>query len=168
MLYIISLLNVLTNSSGVIPQTLVSGEVTDVSPFLTFHFWQEVFYQQPDKSEHLGRWVGVAQGKGDVLTYLVLTNSTEQVIVRSNVCPAKDPMFPNRNARPPSGSKLDGGEISQKPVLSSLNDTLQLDRWLTSFLILTAKNGGRMDPGALPMPITNGKTRPKSLAIFMN
>ena len=127
MLYIISLLNVITNANGVIPQTAVTGEVTDVSAFLTFHFWQEVFYHNPDRSERLGRWVGVAQTQGDALTYLVLTNDTQQVIARSNVRPAKDPMFPNRNARPPDGSSTDGGEVSERPVISSLNDTLHVD-----------------------------------------
>ena len=128
MLYVISLLNVMTNAHGAIPLTVVTGEVTDVSAFLTFHFWQEVFYQNPDKSEKLGRWVGVATNKGDALTYYLLTHDTKQVIPRSNVRPAKDPVFPNLNARPPDGSPPDGGEVvSQKPVISSLNDTLQID-----------------------------------------
>ena len=36
--------------------TVHTGEVTDISAWLTFHFWQEVFFEEPDKSERLGRW----------------------------------------------------------------------------------------------------------------
>jgi hypothetical protein len=51
------------------------GEVTDISAFLSFHFWQEVFYQEPNKkTEKLGRWVGVANKHGDARTYLILTD----------------------------------------------------------------------------------------------
>ena len=43
--YVIGLLNVLTNSKGFIPLTVVTGCQTDVSPYLDFHFWQEVLGQ---------------------------------------------------------------------------------------------------------------------------
>ena len=125
-LFVISLLNCLVNKNGEIPKSLVTGEVTDVSPFLTFHFWQEVFFEQPDKTEQLGRWVGVAENVGDTLTYFVLTNDTEKVIARSNVRAAKDPLFPNRLVRP-DNSLPDGGEVKSKPVLASANDLLNLD-----------------------------------------
>ena len=39
--YVIGLLNVLINSKGFIPLTVVTGCQTDVSPYLDFHFWQE-------------------------------------------------------------------------------------------------------------------------------
>ena len=128
MLFVISLLNVMVNANGVVPNTVVTGEVTDVSAYLSFHFWQEVFFEEPDKSERLGRWVGVATSKGDALTYFVLSHDTEQVLVRSNVRPAKDPLFPNRRARP-DGSipSADGGEVKSKPVIFSLSDTLGVD-----------------------------------------
>ena len=113
-LFVISLLNVVVNANGAIPNSVISGVVTDVSPFLTFHFWEEVFYEEPDSSEKLGRWVGVAS-QGDVLTYQILTNDTQQVIVRSNVRRAKDPMFPNRRGSFPP----DGGEVKSRPLLNS-------------------------------------------------
>ena len=127
-LFIIGLLNVVTNPDGAIPLSVVTGEVADVSAYLSFHFWQEVLFQEPDNSERLGRWVGVAS-QGDALTYMILTNDTEQVVIRSNVRAAKDPMFPNRRARPDDGSPPShGGEVNSKPVkLSSLSDTLGLD-----------------------------------------
>ena len=55
-LYVIGLLNVLTNSKGFIPLTVVTGCQTDVSPYLDFHFWQEVFVEVPGRGEQLARW----------------------------------------------------------------------------------------------------------------
>ena len=39
LLYVIHLLNVLSNSKGCIPLTIVMGTQTDISPYLDFHFW---------------------------------------------------------------------------------------------------------------------------------
>ena len=44
-LYVIGLLNVLSNSKGLIPLTVVTGTETDVSPYLDFYFWQEVLWK---------------------------------------------------------------------------------------------------------------------------
>ena len=127
-LFVIGLLNHLVNVNSVVPMTVVTGEITDVSPYLSFHFWQEVFFEQPGKQgEALGRWVGVAHNKGDKLTYLVLTNDTKQVIARSNVRAAKDSLFPNQRARPVIDSSPDGGEVSQRPVLTSVPDAMGVD-----------------------------------------
>ena len=46
-LYVIGLLNVLSNSKGFIPLTVVTGTETDISPYLDFYFWQEVFVEVP-------------------------------------------------------------------------------------------------------------------------
>ena len=99
-LFVIGLLNHVVNANGAIPHSLVTGEMTDVSAYLSFHWWQEILYETPTKQEALGRWVGVAHNVGDTLTYLVLTNDTQQVIVRSNVRPANDPNNPNQRLRP--------------------------------------------------------------------
>ena len=70
MLFVISLSNCLVNVNGVIPQSVVTGEVTDMSPYLSFHFWQEVFYEDSKNGgEFLGLWCGPASKKGDFLTY---------------------------------------------------------------------------------------------------
>ena len=58
LLYVIGLLNVLSNSNGCIPLTIVTGQITDISPYLDFHFWQEVFVEVPGGGEQLGRWCG--------------------------------------------------------------------------------------------------------------
>ena len=60
----------------------------------------------------------------------MLSHDTEQVVVRSNVHHAKDPLFPNIHARPPAPSGpslLDRGEVSSRPVLHSLSDALDVN-----------------------------------------
>ena len=52
-LYVIGLLNVLASSKGMIPLTVVTGAQTDVSPYLDFHFWQEVFVEVPGEVNSL-------------------------------------------------------------------------------------------------------------------
>ena len=63
----------------------------------------------------------MAHDKGDALTYYILTADTEQVVVRSNVRAAKDPVFPNCNARP-EGPSLAGGEVKSAPVLAQWSE----------------------------------------------
>ena len=46
-LYVIGLLNVLVNSMGVIPLQAVTGYHIDISPYLDFHSWEEVFVEDP-------------------------------------------------------------------------------------------------------------------------
>ena len=93
-LYVIGLLNVLANSKRIIPLTVVAGTQTDVSPYLDFHFWQEVFVEVPGGGEQLACWCGPSHKQGDFLTYHVLLDNTKQLVTRSNVRPAKDPLFP--------------------------------------------------------------------------
>ena len=129
-LFTISLLNHLVKVNGAIPMSLITSQVTDIPAFLTFHFWEEVFFEEPDSSKRLGRWVGIAAKHRDALTYLVLSHDTEQVVVHSNIHHAKEPLFPNICACPsaPSGpSLLDRGEVSSRPVLHSLSDALDVN-----------------------------------------
>ncbi len=91
------------------------GQKPDISPFLQFRSWEPVYYEAPATSgfpsesvEKTGRWVGIAEHQGDVLTYLVLTDNTLQVITRSNVRSALSPTHSNCRAYAPSPSN--GGE----------------------------------------------------------
>ena len=103
---------------------------------LAFRWWEPVYYSTnngfPSTSpEKTGRWVGVADHQGDALTYLILTDDTNQVLARSSVRSALDPTNPNlRAAAPLSTTDLisDGGELEPsttlggKPILHSSND----------------------------------------------
>jgi hypothetical protein len=131
MLYVVALFNVICNSSGEIPKALITGEVVDVSPFLQFHFWEEVFVATDHGGdEELARWCYPADSVGDVLTYWVLLNRSKQLVARSNVRSAKDPLFPNRNARPapplaPPSAKGERNSPRQEtrcPIITSVQD----------------------------------------------
>jgi len=100
--FILMLMLVLPNSNGLIPGTVVTGQTMDISKFMHFHFWQEVFVATDDKNakEELARWCYPADNCGDELTYMVLLDKTKQLVPRSNVQPAKDPLYPNLCLRP--------------------------------------------------------------------
>ena len=94
-LYIIGLLSILANSKWMIPLTVATGAQTDVSPYLDFHFWQEVLVEVPGGGEQLACWCSPSHKQGNFLTYHVLLDNTKQLAMRSNVRSAKDPLFPN-------------------------------------------------------------------------
>eukprot|EP00977_Amphora_coffeiformis_P004184 scaffold855_cov97-Amphora_coffeaeformis.AAC.1 len=95
-------MNHLPNSDGEIPITKITGQIRDVSKFMHFHFWQEVFVKshKEGQREELARWVYPAENIGDELTYMVLLTDTHQLVPRSNVRPALDPLYPNLWVRP--------------------------------------------------------------------
>ena len=120
-LYVIGLLNILANSKGMIPLTVVSGAQTDVSPYLDFHFWQEAFVKVPGGGEQLACWCGPSHKQGDFLTYHVLLDNTKQLVTRSNVRLAKDPLFPNCIQRP-TPAYDDTTAPVDKPIITSIQD----------------------------------------------
>eukprot|EP00977_Amphora_coffeiformis_P010451 scaffold2440_cov143-Amphora_coffeaeformis.AAC.2 len=56
--FVILLMNHLPNSDGEIPITKITGQIPDVSKFMHFHFWQEVFVEshKDGQREELARW----------------------------------------------------------------------------------------------------------------
>ena len=70
-----------------------TGQVNDISPLLTFYWWQPVYYLKreasfpQDTTEGRGHWVGIAEHVGHIMTYKILTDDTHKVIHRSNVRP---------------------------------------------------------------------------------
>ena len=79
------------------------------------------FMEDPKDEEWLAYWCGPANKQGDFLTYHVLLCDTEKLIQQSNICPAKDPLFPNWNQTiiPADG---DFSSFSPKPVVHSTGD----------------------------------------------
>ena len=103
--YACMLLNVLAHDKleGRTPTEAAFGNTPDLSPFLQFHFYQEVLYLEPTASypapkEKQGNFVGVTDGIGDALTYWILTEKM-QLIVRSDVRPAEPDDSRNPNKR---------------------------------------------------------------------
>ena len=104
-LFVMALSCVLPNSRGEIPNSVVTGQATDVSCFMHYHYWQEVFvesHKDSQREEH-ARWIMPAHNVGDALTYWVLLTDTETLVTRSNVCSAKDLLYPNLHQQPETG-----------------------------------------------------------------
>ena len=113
------------------PLQCKDGQRSDVSALLLFRWWEPVYYSVEARTypsgtrEKLGRWVGIAENQGDALTYLVLDDNTEKVVVRSNVRSALDPNNPNLRAETPTaGPSPVFGEVepSRKPILMSASE----------------------------------------------
>ena len=133
-LFVLSLVNHIPNSHGEVPITKITGQVPDVSKFMHFHFWQEVYVEshKPGRREELARWCYPADNCGDELTYMVLLTETNQLVPRSNVRSARDPLYPNLRqpvdpVSPPdaSGEEDDDdvpAKAPAKPAITNLQD----------------------------------------------
>ena len=76
-----------------VPLTALLGSTVDISAFLRFYFWQEVYYKLADSgfpsssTEGKGHIVGISEHVGHALTYMILTDDTQKIIYRSLVRP---------------------------------------------------------------------------------
>ena len=114
MLYVCSLLNATASPAlgGITPLQALTGQVPDISHFLHFSFWEPIYYKvdetEPDhrfpsqSNEKRGHWVGFADNKGDHLTWKILTDDTNTIIIRSAVRSATK-TSPNLRLDPPEG-----------------------------------------------------------------
>ena len=95
--YICVVLNHLAspNLQGICPVQALQGTTPDVSFMLHFSFYEPVYYRidssEPDlnfpssSNEKKGYWVGCADNQGDNLTWRILTEDTQKIIIRSGV-----------------------------------------------------------------------------------
>ena len=130
-LFVIALLNHMVNpTTGKVPLTACFHIPTDISGFLDYVWWQKVYYEvhehafPSETKEALAYWTGPAEKKGDFLTYQLVDCETEQVIYRSNIRPANDPMTVNKRASPPSGGEK---STPSNDFVYSFSDTIGVD-----------------------------------------
>ena len=137
LLYVVELMNHLARDSldGKTPIEAAFNYKPDVSPYLYVHWWQPVYYgteetkKFPSKSkEKLGRIVGVAWNKGDLMTFMVLDDQTKKVHFQSNVRPV-DKDNPNFKSMSDAGEDL---WSSTKPIVHSMTDELNFSAEVTS------------------------------------
>ena len=120
MLYVVYLLNrVAVESLGWrTPMEKCFGETPDIFSLMQFEFYEPIFYFDqesfPNSSEKPGHFVGIAENKGDALTYWVVTEDNT-VLARSVVRSAVDGE-PNLRA--------EGSGESNKTVTSTTMDLL--------------------------------------------
>ena len=80
---------------GICPIQALEGTTPDTSFLLLFPFYEPVYYRidssEPDlnfpssSNEKKGYWVGFADNQGDSLTWRILTEDTQKIIIRSGV-----------------------------------------------------------------------------------
>ena len=95
--YICVVLNHLASPTlqGICPVQALQGTTPDVSFMLHFSFYEPVYYRidssEPDlnfpssSNEKKGYWVSFANNQGDSLTWRILTEDTQKIIIRSGV-----------------------------------------------------------------------------------
>ena len=95
--YICVVLNHLASPTlqGICPVQALEGTTPDISFMLHFSFYEPVYYRidssEPDlnfpssSNEKKGYWVGFADNQGDRLTWMILTEDTQKIIIRSGV-----------------------------------------------------------------------------------
>ena len=95
--YICVVLNHLASPTlqGICPVQALEGTTPDISFLLHFSFFEPVYYRidssEPDlnfpssSNEKKGYWVGFADNQGDSLTWRILTEDTQKIIIRSGV-----------------------------------------------------------------------------------
>jgi hypothetical protein len=91
------------------PMEILTGSTPDISPLLSFRWWEPVFFKLDDASfpsdsrERRWRFVGISEHVGHAMTYMILTDDTQKIIPWSNVQTALDPLSLNKQVDPPSG-----------------------------------------------------------------
>ena len=95
---------------GICPVQALQGTTPDVSFMLHFSFNEPVYYRidssEPDlnfpssSNEKKGYWVGFANNQGDSLTWRILTEDTQTIIIRSGVHSALRTTINQRLASP--------------------------------------------------------------------
>ena len=95
--YICVVLNHLASPTlqSICPVQALEGTTPDISFLLHFSFYEPVYYRidssEPDlnfpssSNEKKGYWVGFADNQGDSLTWRILTEDTQKIIIRSGV-----------------------------------------------------------------------------------
>ena len=77
---------------GTTPEQKRHGVTPEISSFLQHKFWDPILYYDHEAAwletkERSGRWVGVAENIGDVLTYWIIDDQSKQLLARSVVRP---------------------------------------------------------------------------------
>jgi len=101
-------LTALESLGWITPHQSCFGTTPDISALLHYTFYQPVYFSDkdsfPDADERLGHWLGVAENKGDTLTYWILSDN-KTVIARSLVRPVED--YEVNKRTPEAGEILD-------------------------------------------------------------
>ena len=113
---------------GICPVQALEGTTPDISFLLHFSFYEPIYYRidssEPDlnfpssSNEKKGYWVGFADNQGDSLTWRILTEDTQKIIIRSGV---RSALRTTTNQRLASSSGRGPHFLFLFPILNNLN-----------------------------------------------
>jgi hypothetical protein len=104
------------------PMTRLTGSTSNSSIMLRFSWYEPVLFNASetafpsDTREICGRFVGFAETVGHGMTYKILSNDTQKIFHRAEVCSALDPEAPNVRA------DLCDGEVDTPLIIKSFKD----------------------------------------------
>lgn len=130
-LYVVTLMNFTAMASlgWITPFQACFGYTPDISALLQYTFYQPILYGEdqsfPQTKELYGHWIGVAENKGDALTYWIYTEQGT-VLARSLVRPVEDKEI---NKRAP----LNSGDHDEIPGESFRGDNYDIKPELDDF-----------------------------------
>ena len=113
--YTVMLLNytALESIGWITPHQSCFGTTPDISALLQYRFYEPIYYSDkeafPTSSERRGHWLGVAENKGDTLTYWILADN-KQVLARSLIRPITDQ---EQNLRVPQPGEILDKDVAQ-------------------------------------------------------
>jgi len=68
------------------PMEALTGQTPDISPLLSFYFWEPVYCIEPTEDvypsgtkEKMGQFVVISESVGDALMYEILTDDTKKI-----------------------------------------------------------------------------------------
>ena len=80
----------------------INRKKSDISILLHFRFWEHLYFTKVESSypsestEECGHFVGFGESVGDAMNFMVLTESTNKIIYRSNVQSAENKNTTNK------------------------------------------------------------------------
>ena len=90
------------------PIAFSTGTINDISPILQFSFWEPVYYLADDTERHFpgmleekrGWYVGISESIDHSMTFIIVTDDTNNRIEKSVVRSAKDKSTANLREDP--------------------------------------------------------------------
>ena len=161
--YICVVLNHLASPTlqGICPVQALEGTTPDISFLLHFSFYESVYYRidssEPDlnfpssSNEKKGYWVGFADNQGDSLTWRILTEDTQKIIIRSGVRSALRTTTNQRLASPSGEATILPFPIPYPPQSHNSLPLDPLDASTPNFEQFVKSQSGEDEDNPIPM-----------------
>ena len=161
--YICVVLNHLASPTlqGICPVQALEGTTPDISFLLHFSFYEPVYYRinssEPDlnfpssSNEKKGYWVGFADNQGDSLTWRILTEDTQKIIIRSGVRSALRTTTNQRLASPSGEGTTLPFPIPYSPQSQNYLPLAPLDASTPNFEHFVKSQTGEDEDNPIPM-----------------